>query len=194
MATLIPYRHIEIHTSLCREDAAKAISDALRTLPPVWFLFLYPMVDLAGNNEYVGSVSTRGFRIQRLFSSRNMGNRGTMPSPSIYGKFVSMHNQKTRIDLVIKLPPFPLIFMSLFFGFLFWTLYVVVKNWITSMYLEIGFALGILFMIGFAYSFLIARFNDEANKAMYFVQKVIKSAERKVQRRRKLAESSALVN
>ena len=155
MPPLIPYKSININTSLTVDEAVQLVSEAI-ALPRSFFQGWGKAA-----REFEGTVSTSGFTISRAIRYRNSF------LPILFGKFVPSA-QGVRVEVRMTLHPLVIAFAVLWFTFVGGFLLLAIGSTLTTLKVDEGILLPIGMLL-FFYLMVFLGFGLEANKAERFL-------------------------
>ena len=157
MKQFIPIRNLNFTTQISKDEVLSNLSQNVETVDRIHY-------NSKGTSKtYVGNVNENNFVIRRIINYRNSF------LPNIKGEFVSTISG-TRIDVVMKLNNFVVVFLALWLSGIF-----VACIYSTYSILIDGFAVASLipfFMLIFAIIILQFAFNFEVKRSIKDLEKI----------------------
>ena len=164
MYPLIPYKYFVIYTNLSSEKAGKLMAEIIAPPPRSLFQARVP------GKEFVGSVASDGFTINRIISYKNSF------LPTINGRF-KPHKKGTKISVYATWHPIILVLAPMFLYPFFEMVVMVIKDFLINGRIDVGnldsmgTSMGILYLIGQILFVL------ETKRAEQFVRTIYKNHE-----------------
>ncbi len=157
MLFFIPYKHMAINVALTPDEIKSVITRAVWPKRK-WFQ------GFSNKTGYEGSVSSKGFKINRIISYQNVC------LPSLYGAFCP-HNDGVRIEIDVRMDAAGIGF-SLGWGIgLSLVLLLFIADSVMSSRLHSGIPVFSALLVSL-YFVTILLFNYEANKAIGFMKEL----------------------